>query len=84
MDGLIRKEVAIDALKAIKYGLWEIDIPHPSNCPEYIEHHQQIQAMMEIVDMWIDKIKDTEPDYPVMKCSKIAVVEKGEKKSEIT
>lgn len=47
MDELIPKKIAVDALKAIKYGLWEIDIPHPGSCPEYIEHHKQIKDMME-------------------------------------
>lgn len=58
MDELIPKKIAVDALKAIKHGLWEIDIPSPGNCPEYREHHEQIKNMMEIVDLWIAKIKD--------------------------
>ena len=56
-DDTISRQVAIDALKAIKIGLWEIDIPHPGNCPEYIEHHKQIQEMMGGVDNWIERIK---------------------------
>lgn len=54
--GMIEKQEAIDALKAIKYGLWEIDIPSPGNCLEYIEHHKQIKDMMEITDGWIKKL----------------------------
>lgn len=56
MDDLISKRTAIDALRAIKQGLWEIDIPSPT-VPEYIEHHEQIKNMMEIVDGWIRRIK---------------------------
>ncbi len=55
---MIEKQEAIDALKAIKYGLWEIDIPSPGNCPEYIEHHKQIKDMMEITDGWIKKLME--------------------------
>lgn len=56
MDDLIPKKIALDALEAIRHSLWGIDIPHPGNCPEYREHHKQIQDMMEIVDMWIKGI----------------------------
>ena len=57
MDDFISKRTAIDALRAIKYGLWEIDIPSPT-VPEYVEHHEQIKNMMEIVDGWIKRIKE--------------------------
>ena len=62
----ISRRAAIDALKAIKYGLWEIDIPSPGNSPEYKEHHNQIQEMMGVVDNWIIKLSDlpsAQPDY---------------------
>ena len=55
---LIEKQDAIEALKAIRHGLWEIDIPHPGNCPEYVEHHRQIKDMMEITDGWIKRLTD--------------------------
>ena len=58
MNDLISRKAAIDALKAIKYGLWEIDIPSPGNSPEYKEHHKQIQDMMGVVDNWIAKLSD--------------------------
>ena len=57
MSELIERQQAIEALKAIKFGLWEIDIPSPS-CPEYAEHHEQIKNMMEITDGWIKKIEE--------------------------
>ena len=69
MDDFISKRTAIDALRAIKYGLWEIDIPSPT-VPEYVEHHEQIKNMMEIVDGWIKRIKE-EPAVdavPVVRC----------------
>ncbi len=53
---LISKQETIDILKAIKHGLWEIDIPSPGNVPEYVEHHKQIKDMMEVVDVWIKKV----------------------------
>lgn len=56
MSDLISKRTAIDALRAIKQGLWEIDIPSPT-VPEYVEHHEEIKNMMEIVDGWIKRIK---------------------------
>lgn len=60
---LISKQAPIDALKAIKHGLWEIDIPSP-DVPEYIEYHKQIQNMVEIVDGWIKRIKELPPEEP--------------------
>ena len=65
---LIKKWDAIEALKAIKQGLWEIDIPHPGNCPEYVEHHKQIKDMMEITDGWIKRLTDM-PSPPWIPCS---------------
>lgn len=56
-NDLISRQIAIDALRAIKQGLWEIDIPSPT-VPEYVEHHEQIKNMMEIVDGWIKRIKE--------------------------
>ena len=57
MEDIISKRTAIDALRAIKQGLWEIDIPSPT-VPEYVEHHEQIKNMMDIVDGWINRIKE--------------------------
>ena len=57
MNDLISRQVAIDALKAIRYGLWEIDIPSPT-VPEYVEHHEQIKNMIEITDGWIKKLEE--------------------------
>ena len=53
----ISRNVAINALKAIRFGLWEIDIPSPT-VPEYIEHHEQIKNMMEITDGWIKRLME--------------------------
>lgn len=67
----ISREQAIDALKAIKYGLWEIDIPSPT-VPEYVEHHEQIKNMMEIVDGWIERIQEEPPIQPTDNLQKLA------------
>lgn len=56
-EDTISRQAAIDALKAIRYGLWEIDIPSPT-VPEYVEHHEQIKNMMEITDGWIKKLEE--------------------------
>ena len=70
MDDLISRQAAIDALKAIKYGLWEIDIPSPGSSPEYKEHHKQMQEMMGVVDNWIDKLSDLPSAQPERKTGK--------------
>ena len=57
MSDLIRRELPIEALKVIKFGLWEIDIPS-ATVPEYVEHHEQVKNMMEIVDGWIKRVQD--------------------------
>lgn len=62
MVEMIDKKICVDALKAIKHGLWEIDIPSPGNCPEYKEHHKQIQEMIGVVNNWIS-ILNTIPSY---------------------
>jgi len=59
----ISRQTAIDALKAIRYGLWEIDIPSPT-VPEYVEHHEQIKNMMEITDGWIKKLEEQPTAHP--------------------
>lgn len=33
----------------IREALWEIDIPSPT-VPEYIEHHEQVQGVMRLVE----------------------------------
>ena len=57
MSEYIKKTSAIEAIKAIKYGLWEVDIPSPS-CPEYVEHHEQITELMGICDKRIEMIQN--------------------------
>lgn len=71
MNDLITRQTAIDALVAIKYRLWEIDIPFP-RCPEYVEHHEQIKSVMKLVDEWMKKVieqpsiqQDQDIDYLV-------------------
>lgn len=63
----ISRQAAIDALRAIKQGLWEIDIPSPT-VPEYVEHHEQIKNMMEIVDGWIKRIKEEPTAHQWIPC----------------
>lgn len=57
---LISRETALKALEEISYSLWEIDIPSPT-VPEYIEHHEQVQGVMKLVDGWARKIQAAMP-----------------------
>lgn len=41
-------------LERIRYAIWEVDIPSPT-VPEYIEHHQQMQELMALVDKILDE-----------------------------
>ena len=45
----ISRQVAIDALDEIRHALCEIDIPSPT-VPEYVEHHEQVQAVWKLLD----------------------------------
>lgn len=60
MNDSISRETALKALEEISYGLWEIDIPSPT-VPEYIEHHEQVQSVMKLVDKWARKIQAAMP-----------------------
>lgn len=40
----------------IRSALWDIDIPSPT-VPEYVEHHQQIQEMIALVDAKMAKYR---------------------------
>lgn len=55
MNDLISRQTALRALEEINYALWEIDIPSPT-VPEYIEHHEQVQKVMTLVDEWARKL----------------------------
>lgn len=50
-------EIVTD-LESIWDKLWEIDIPSPGNCPEYIEHHKQVQGVMKYVSNLSQKYAD--------------------------
>lgn len=43
----------------IRAALWDVDIPHPT-VPEYVEHHQQIQKLIAIVDEKMAKYRGKE------------------------
>ena len=60
---LIDRQAAIDAVKAIKFGLWEIDIPSPT-VPEYREHHEQVTELMGVCDCWIKKLTEYQSVQP--------------------
>lgn len=49
----------INDLGDIRYALWEVDIPSPT-VPEYVEHHQQIQELIALVDEKMAKYRGKE------------------------
>ena len=46
----------LDDLWDIRETLWEADIPSPT-VPEYVEHHEQIQSIMKLVEKKMEKYK---------------------------
>lgn len=50
-------EQVVTALQDINHALWEIDIPSPT-VPEYIEHHEQVQRVMKLVEEKLDAIRE--------------------------
>lgn len=49
----------LNDLGDIRYALWEVDIPSPT-VPEYVEHHQQIQELIALVDKKMAKYRGKE------------------------
>lgn len=47
----------INDLGDIRSLLWDYDIPS-ATCPEYVEHHNQIQHLMKLVDEKMDKYRN--------------------------
>lgn len=65
MNNLISRETALRAIEEICFALWEIDIPH-STCPEYIEHHKQVQRVMAIAEKWGQELRDAPDAGPTL------------------
>lgn len=59
MSNVIKKQTALNTLRDIYMRLWDIDIPSPT-VPEYVEHHEQIQALMQYTNEWIEKLQALE------------------------
>ena len=61
----------IGVLKAVRYKVWEYDIPSPT-VPEYIEHHKACQDILKYIDGYIeliekyDGIPSIQDMYPAM------------------
>lgn len=45
----------IQELKDLRYGVWLHDIPSPGDCPEYQEHHRDIQEILAYIDRLIER-----------------------------
>lgn len=61
MSNVIKKYTALNALRDIYMRLWDIDIPSPT-VPEYVEHHEQVQELMQLTNEWIEKLQTLEED----------------------
>lgn len=51
--------VAKEAIKEIREMCWGYDIPSPC-CPEYREHHEQMQKIIGLCDSWLKKLEEGE------------------------
>lgn len=60
MDDLISRQAAIEVVEQLRYHIWLVDIPSPGNVPAYIEHHKQMQALLE----YCAKLRDTVETMP--------------------
>lgn len=49
----------LNDLGDIRVALWEVDIPSPT-VPEYVEHHNQIQSLIALVDEKMAKYRGKE------------------------
>ena len=49
--------MAKEAIEEIRKMCWDFDIPSPC-CPEYREHHEQMQEIMGLCDEWLKKLKE--------------------------
>ena len=50
------QNLALEAIKDIREMCWGYDIPSPC-CPEYREHHEQMQKIIGLCDEWIGKLE---------------------------
>lgn len=48
--------IAKEAIKEIREMCWGYDIPSPC-CPEYREHHEQMQELLKLCDKWLKKLE---------------------------
>jgi len=46
--------IELDELETLRDFVWRRDIPH-TVCPEYVEHHRDIQAILREIDVLIGK-----------------------------
>lgn len=46
-----------EAIKEIREMCWGYDIPSPC-CPEYREHHEQMQKIIGLCDSWLKKLEE--------------------------
>ena len=53
--------MAKEAIKEIREMCWGFDIPSPC-CPEYREHHEQMQKLMGLCDEWLKKLEEGEAE----------------------
>lgn len=49
----------LDILEDIRSEIWGYDIPSPT-VPEYVEHHNQMQALLKLIDAKIKEVIENE------------------------
>lgn len=65
MSGM--SDMAKEAIKEIREMCWGFDIPSPC-CPEYKEHHEQMQTILKLCDKWLKKLEEEKEAKKCPKC----------------
>lgn len=57
VDACAKAVKALEGLPAIRQAVWDVDITSPT-IPEYREHHEQIQAILALIDKYMEEQSD--------------------------
>lgn len=58
-------EIGIKALQEVRQAVRDVDIPNPT-VPEYVEHHQQMQKILALIDKCIKNLPYDQPE--IVRC----------------
>lgn len=56
------KYKCVRILYELKDAVWDIDIPSPT-VPEYVEHHEQMQELMHLIDVKVNELIQEEDKH---------------------